>query len=166
MKEIQTTHNTQGVIASDEYYTPLEFIQALGEFDTDPCVPVDMRWRTAKTMYNKNDDGLKQEWHGRVWLNPPYSKELITAFMRKMADHGNGIALILPKFGTKLFRECVYPKADGIFVLTKRIKFFDQNYVQQKSPIASSVLVAYGEENVQAILSSGIEGHMLYLKHN
>jgi hypothetical protein len=45
-------------------------------------------------MYNKNDDGLKQEWKGRVWLNPPYSRPLIECFVKRMAEHGNGIALL------------------------------------------------------------------------
>lgn len=166
MKEIQTTHNKEGVIASDEYYTPIEFVNALGNFDLDPCIPMDMRNRIATVMYNKEQDGLIQDWMGRVWLNPPYSAPLITQFMKKMAEHGNGIALILPKFGTKLFRDYVYPQAEGIYVLRHRIKFFNQDWVQQKSPIASSVLVAYGKDNVTAILNSGIEGTMLYLKHN
>lgn len=164
MKEIQTTHNTENV-ACDEYYTPIEFVNALGHFDTDPCVPLNMKNKTAYLMYNKNDDGLSKEWFGKVWLNPPYSAELIKSFMAKMALHGNGIALVLPKFGTRLFRESVYPYADGIYVLRHRIKFFNEDWVQQKSPIASSVLIAYGKENVDAILNSGIEGTMLYLKH-
>ena len=163
MKEIQTTHNKEGIISSDEYYTPIEFVRALGTFNLDPCVPIDMRNKTADVMYNKNDDGLSKEWVGRVWLNPPYSAGLIAPFMKKMALHGNGIALVLPKFGTKLFREWVYPYAAGIYVLRHRIKFFNEEWVQQKSPIASSVLIAYGEENIAPILDSGIEGTMLYL---
>ena len=164
MKEIQTNHNKEGVLASDEYYTPIEFVKALGDFDLDPCVPINMKNKTASVMYNKEDDGLKQDWFGRVWLNPPYSAALIAPFMKKMAEHGNGIALILPKFGTKLFRDWVYPYADGIFVLRHRIKFFNEDWVQQKSPIASSILVAYGKDNIEAINNSGIEGVMLYLK--
>ena len=69
MKEIQTTHNKEGIIASDEYYTPIEFVNALGNFDLDPCVPMDMRNRTATVMYNKEQDGLKQDWKGRVCQN-------------------------------------------------------------------------------------------------
>ena len=30
-------------------------------------------------------------WEGRVWLNPPYSRPLIELFVRKLAEHGNGI---------------------------------------------------------------------------
>jgi hypothetical protein len=164
MKEIQTTHNIDGVIASDEWYTPIEFINALGHFDTDPASPLTPKWCTADVMYTKADDGLKQEWKGRVWLNPPYSAPLITGFVKKMAEHGDGIALLMPKFGSVMFREYVYPKCDGIYILKKRLKFYDMNWVQQKSPVSTSILVAYGEKNIEAILESGIEGNMLYTK--
>lgn len=164
MREIQTSHNIDGVIASDEWYTPIEFVNALGHFDTDPCVPVDNKQVTADLMYNKNDNGLVHEWVGRVWLNPPYSSPLIQEFMKKMAEHNNGIALLMPKFGSVMFRELVYPKCDGIFILKKRIKFYDYKWVQQKSPVSTSILVAYGESNVDSILSSGIEGNMLYTR--
>jgi hypothetical protein len=50
--------------------------------------------------------------------------------------------------------------------LKKRIKFYDYNWVQQKSPVSTSILVAYGENNVDSILNSGIEGNMLYTKKN
>lgn len=68
---------------TDEWYTPKEIIQALGTFDLDPCAPIQPLWPTAKVMYNKNDDGLKKEWFGRVFLNPPYSRPLIERFIKK-----------------------------------------------------------------------------------
>lgn len=34
--------------ASDEWYTPREIIEALGEFDLDPCAPMHPLWPTAK----------------------------------------------------------------------------------------------------------------------
>lgn len=162
MKEIQTTHNKEGIIATDEWYTPLEFIEQFGKFDVDPCVPINMKWKTAEVMYNKNDDGLSKEWEGRIWLNPPYSKELISAFLKKMGEHKNGIALVLPKFTSKLFREEVFPNVDGIFILKNRIKFYDYNWIQQKSPIANSVLLVYGDSNISAVEKSGVEGTWLY----
>lgn len=76
--------------ASDEWYTPIEIIRSLVDFDLDPCAPIVPLWQTAKVMYNRNDDGLTKEWHGRVWLNPPYSRPLIEQFVRRMAEHGNG----------------------------------------------------------------------------
>ena len=54
----------RSVNATDEWYTPREIIDSCGEFDLEPCAPVKPLWPTAKTMYNKNDDGLKQNWGG------------------------------------------------------------------------------------------------------
>ena len=88
------TRFERSACATDEWYTPKEIIDALGIFDTDPCVPVNPLWETARIMYNKEHDGLSQEWIGRVWLNPPYSRPLIEQFVKRLAEHGNGIALL------------------------------------------------------------------------
>lgn len=37
--------------STDEWYTPKEIIDALGEFDLDPCAPMRPLWRTARVMY-------------------------------------------------------------------------------------------------------------------
>lgn len=161
MKEIQETHQKIGIVSSDEYYTPPHIIEALGHFDLDPATPKNPKWRTADVMFTKEDDGLSKDWFGRVFLNPPYSKPLVSQFMEKMAKHNNGIALIVPKLGTKLFREVIYPSCSAIYILNERIKFFDENWVQQKSPICQSMLVAFGEENKRAIQESGLKGIML-----
>ena len=80
--------------SSDEWYTPPSIFESLGPFDLDPCAPVKPLWKIAKVNYSKLDDGLSHEWHGRVWLNPPYSHPLIERFVKKMAQHGNGLSLI------------------------------------------------------------------------
>ena len=165
MKDIQDTHFKPGIVSSDEYYTPKHIVEALGHFDLDPATPENPRWRTADMMYTKEDDGLKQEWFGRVFLNPPYSRPLVNQFMEKMAAHGNGIALIVPKLGTKMFRDIIYPSCSAIYILSERIKFYDENWVQQKSPICQSMLVAFGEDNKKAILNSGLKGLMLVPEH-
>lgn len=37
--------------STDEWYTPKEIIDALGEFDLDPCAPMRPLWRTARTSH-------------------------------------------------------------------------------------------------------------------
>ena len=54
--------------ASDEWYTPREIIEALGEFDLDPCAPMHPLWPTAKIMYNKHDNGRIQNRGGEFGL--------------------------------------------------------------------------------------------------
>jgi hypothetical protein len=36
------------------------------------------------------DDGLSQPWSGKVWLNPPYSREKIGLFVDKIISHCRG----------------------------------------------------------------------------
>lgn len=65
---------------SDEWYTPPLYIQAarevLGAIDLDPAsCPLANLIVKATAIYTRNEDGLKYDWHGRVWLNPPYGNE-------------------------------------------------------------------------------------------
>lgn len=50
--------------ASDEWYTPKEIVDALGHFDLDPCEPMNPLWKLADKGYNKEQDGLAQNWGG------------------------------------------------------------------------------------------------------
>lgn len=52
--------------ATDEWFTPKELVEALGEFDLDPCEPVRLLWRLAKRGFNRYDDGLAQSWGGKM----------------------------------------------------------------------------------------------------
>jgi hypothetical protein len=62
---------------SNEHYTPKRYIEAtravLGEIDLDPasCEEAN-RIVEAKKFFSVEDDGLEQEWGGRIFLNPPY----------------------------------------------------------------------------------------------
>ena len=72
------------VMQKDEWLTPPAIIEALGPFDVDPCSPIKRPWPTAKRHYTIEDNGLEQEWEGRVWLNPPYGRQ-VEAWLRKLA---------------------------------------------------------------------------------
>lgn len=59
---------------TDEWYTPKEIVDALGEFELDPCAAAaEFRlWDTAKEHITKEQNGLTYDWGGRrIWLNPP-----------------------------------------------------------------------------------------------
>lgn len=91
-------------------------------------------WRTARVMYNKEQDGLKQEWEGRVWLNPPYSRPTIEHFITRMVEHNNGIALLFNRLDNKMFQDVVFPKAKGILFMKGRIKFHREDGTIGESP--------------------------------
>lgn len=66
--------------STDEWYTPKEIIDALGEFDLDPCAPMRPLWRTARVMYNKEQDGLKQKMGRKGMVKPTLFKTDYRAF--------------------------------------------------------------------------------------
>lgn len=143
---------------TDEWYTPKEIIEALGTFDLDPCAPVVPLWTTARVMYNKNDDGLKQVWFGRVWLNPPYSRPLIESFVKRIAEHGNGIALLFNRCDSKMFQDIIFQKATAMKFLRNRIRFYREDGERGGSPGCGSILIAFGEDNAEILRTCSIEG--------
>lgn len=84
-----TSHQRPHHGATTEWLTPPAIIAALGPFDLDPCAPVERPWPTAAKHYTIADDGLSQDWHGLVWLNPPFGPDAAT-WLARLADHGTG----------------------------------------------------------------------------
>jgi hypothetical protein len=146
-----------------EWLTPPELVKQLGEFDLDPCSPVNPPFVHAKVNFTIEDDGLSKEWKGRVYCNPPYGKNM-DLWMSKLQKHGNGIALIFARTETRLFFEHIWDKADAILFVKGRIKFYHVSGKQGGTPGAPSVFVAYGKENALALKNSGIPGRYLDLR--
>jgi ParB family chromosome partitioning protein len=77
-----------------EWYTPPEYIdlarQVLGDIDLDPA-SCEFAQQTvkARNYYTKEDSGLTKPWHGRIWLNPPFSQPLMTQFVDKLLTERN-----------------------------------------------------------------------------
>ena len=153
----------KSTISSDEWYTPKSIIDSLGKFDLDPCAPVNPLWETASVMFNKNDDGLSKEWCGRVWLNPPYSRPLIEQFVKKMSDHGNGIALLYNRCDSRMFQDVIFKKATAILFMRHRIRFYKPDGTIGGSPGCGSLLIAFGENNADILKNCDIEGKFIYL---
>ena len=129
----------------DEWLTPPEIIKELGPFDLDPCAPIVRPWSTARKYYTTEDDGLSQPWFGRVWCNPPYGRET-GKWLEKLADHGQGIALIFARTETSMFIEQVWNKAHAILFLHGRLCFYHVDGSRSKTNSgAPSCLVAYGK---------------------
>lgn len=110
---------------SDVWLTPRPILDALGQFDLDPCAaPEWANWPTAKQMIRLPQDGLSIQWDGRVWMNPPYGGPgIIGPWMRKMVGHGKGIALIFARTETELFFECGWRAASAMLFLEGRLHF-------------------------------------------
>lgn len=144
------------VMGTDEWLTPPEIMTKLGAFDLDPCSPINRPWDTARRHYTVNDDGLTKEWFGRVWMNPPFGRAA-TLWMRRLAEHGNGIALIPARTETAMFYESVWGKASAVLFIKGRPHFHrvDGSRADFNSG-APICLVAYGTFNHAALLRSGL----------
>ena len=153
---------------NDEWYTPIEIIRSLGEFDLDPASsPEAFRLnRSAKNIFTENENGLIQSWYGRVWLNPPYSNPLQQEFLRKMAEHSRGIALVFSKIETQWFHDIVFEYATAVKFLYNRIQFFKPDGTKGTQPRNGSMLVAYGMEDAKILSNNTLKGKFLYLTNN
>ncbi|MGD8777707.1 MAG: DNA N-6-adenine-methyltransferase [Ignavibacteria bacterium] len=164
----QRLFGTRTISTKDEWLTPKYIIEALGEFDLDPCSPLTLNrpWDTAKKHLTLMDDGLKHEWKGRVWLNPPYGKKAVK-WIKKLQFHGNGIALLYARTDTKMFFDHIWNNADSIFFIKGRIKFYHSNgVISSQNAGAPSVLIAYGFENSKVLQECNIKGKFIELKRN
>ena len=116
-----------------EWYTPAEYIDAaravMGGIDLDPASSaVANETVKAARYFTAEDDGLAQEWAGRVWLNPPYKMPLIRDFVLKLFDsQGVTEAVLLTNNATdtKWWHHAAVRSAANCFT-AGRINFYNQ----------------------------------------
>ena len=126
-----------------EHYTPRMVIDAviecMGGIDLDPCsnshespnVP-------AGEHFTAEDDGLRQVWRGRVYMNPPYGREIVDWVDKLVKAHESGsvteaIALVPARTDTKwwaMLRD--YP----VCLVSGRLKFGE---AENGAPFPSAV---------------------------
>ena len=157
----ETKHGNKA--GKTEWLTPPEIVKALGQFDLDPCSPINRPWDTATKHYTENDNGLLMPWDGRVWCNPPYGYEA-SEWLNKCALHGNVIALTFARTETKMFFNSIWNKADGLLFIKGRLRFYHVTGQQGDSAGAPSVLIAYGKENCEVLKNCSIKGKFVSLK--
>jgi len=149
--------------ATDDWITPPHIVEALGRFDLDPCACIPQPWPCADTSYNLDDDGLVQPWNGRTWCNPPYGPRA-EPFLAKLAEHGDGVALLFARTETAMFHKYVWPIADALLFLKGRLYFHRPDGTRATGNAGGpSVLVAYGRGNALALRNSGLGGAFVEL---
>lgn len=93
-----TVRSTIGAASTAEDYdgdswgTPPDIVEAardvLGTIEIDPASNANAQQIVrANWFYTKEDSGLTKEWIGNVWMNPPYSPELVRLFTAKFIKH-------------------------------------------------------------------------------
>ncbi|MHC4397833.1 MAG: DNA N-6-adenine-methyltransferase [Planctomycetota bacterium] len=157
----ESTHNE-----SEEWYTPRRIFEAMGvEFDLDPCSPgaETVPWIPATRHLTYFENGLRIKWFGNVWLNPPYGQDA-GKWLRKLAIHGRGIALVFSRTDTQWFHKYV-PMADAVCFVKGRVQFVKASeasryaaggYTPKGGCGAGSMLVAFGEDNAEILYRCGL----------
>jgi hypothetical protein len=159
----ESTHNE-----SVEWYTPKHIFDALGmEFDMDVCSPGKgiVSWIPAKEHITFEKNGLLSRWSGTVWMNPPYGSDT-PVWMHKLAEHGDGIAMVFARTDTAWFHESA-TRACAIMFIAKRVQFVAsaqaESYglgakVKNSGSGAGSMLVAYGDKAFNGLLNAQLYG--------
>jgi len=131
----------------DNWETPQELVTRLeiefGKFDLDPCATKENT--KAKNFFTKEQDGLKQKWFGKVFVNPPYSRGNLGKWTFKAQQEINYnpkvelIIMLLPvRTSTNWFHKNVLPFAELRFI-KRRIKFLRKSLINGKSIISDNV---------------------------
>ena len=138
------------------WLTPAPIVEALGHFDLDPCGAPGHHLAEDTYLIDNGQDGMELPWYGRVWLNPPYGN-LTAPFLGKLADHGQGTALVFARTETRMFFDHVWPRATAILFIKGRLTFLDAEKNKAAANAgAPSCLVAYGEYDAEMLAKSGL----------
>jgi len=158
--------------ATNDWITPKYIIDAFNEyadngyyFDLDPCSSITQPWGTARNAYTVEQNGLIQPWFGNVFCNPPYGPHT-QKWIKLLAEHGQGIALIFARVETQLWQDYIFPTASGFLFPRRRIAFSRPDGVTPKSSSgAPSAFIAWGDENratlIEMVDNGDIEGAFL-----
>jgi site-specific DNA-methyltransferase (adenine-specific) len=131
----------------DSWATPKSLYEGLNKefnFDFDPC-PLNTGEITPET------DGLLIDWGDSNFINPPYSRALKEAFVKRAIEFsgkGRLCVMLLPvSTSTKLFHDHILPNADDIRFLRGRVKFEGVNTfgerVTNKAGMHDSMIVVF-----------------------
>jgi len=147
-------------IDRDTWLTPRYLLDRLGMFDLDPCAATAQPYWVAAKSFTVDIDGLKQEWAGRVFCNPPYSNT--PPWVEKQAAYGLGIMLIPAAVDSIHWRRFVWTKAAAVLLLHGRTRFaHPDGSITHGRPLRSCALIAWGCHDADILRRCGIAGVFL-----
>jgi len=137
----------------NEWFTPPQFIelarQAMGGIDLDPATH-DMAQAAiqATQFFTSDDDALQQEWHGRIWLNPPYARTLIERFVAKLlaeiaAGRATQAIMLTHNYTETLWFQDAAKMAGALCFPKGRIKFTSPDG-EESNPTQGQAFFYYG----------------------
>lgn len=113
--------------ATDQWATPQEFFNKLNaEFVFTLDVAAQSENAKCKHFYTREQDGLKQVWKGRCFMNPPYGREIgkwvEKAYISSKTSADLVVCLLPSRTDTKWFQDFILPHAEIRFI-RGRLKF-------------------------------------------
>ena len=132
--------------ATNEWYTPKELFDQLNaefRFTLDPCAT--KQSAKYKKFYTQKEDGFAKNWNGeRVFMNPPYGRE-IGEWVKKAVESDALVVMLIPaRTDTRYFHDYIYnnPKCEIRF-LKGRVKFESLTGAKNSAPFPSMVVVKH-----------------------
>lgn len=152
LRKPHVSHNS----GNYEWYTPGRYIDiartTMGGIDTDPASSdVANSIVGASRYFTQVQDGLQQQWTGRVWMNPPYAEGLVADFVEALVvkfDSGEveqACVLVNNATETQWFQRLLR-SASSLCLLQGRIKFLDKQGVEAKTPVQGQALLYLGKQ--------------------
>ncbi len=136
-------------MSSDAWETPPLLFKNIGfrfgEFTLDVAASADNA-KCAK-FFTESDDGLRQDWSGLVWCNPPYSNIMpwvLKALSEADAGRARTVMLLPARTGAAWFYTALCsPLVTVHFFADPRIHFVPPPGVKPSSPTSSSLLLVF-----------------------
>lgn len=125
--------------ATDKWNTPKDLIYAivrfLGWIDLDPCADAS---ESVPAGNHFTENGLEREWFGRVFMNPPYGREIGKWVMKARSEDGiDELIMLLPaRTDTKWFQPLLTYNFSVCFI-NHRLKFGDS---KNSAPFPSALV--------------------------
>lgn len=141
-------------LARHEWYSPPAIVAAartvMGGIDLDPASSASANAIVQATrFYSVRDDGLSKEWHGRLWLNPPYGRWW-SLFVRHFAEEfiAGRVEQAVLLLATDHLQTRWYRPVDALSPITcfptGRLRYIDQRGERGGNPQRPSVVVGVG----------------------
>jgi len=127
--------------ATEMWETPQKFFDdwsaKIGGFDVDVCATAENA--KCPKFFDKQINGLEQDWFGKCWMNPPYGREIGKWMGKALAESKKGavvVCLVPSRTDTRWWHD--YAMQGQITFIRGRLKFGN---AKNSAPFPSAVVV-------------------------